>query len=83
MSSRASIWVNAAVLLLAAAWQCDALAAASNAPAAGGRCRPLPAHPACGGARLWRAAGNRFAHCLVLMEQLRQAGRGPRRARGG
>ena len=35
MSSRASIWVNAAVLLLAAAWQCDALAAASNAPAAG------------------------------------------------
>jgi UrcA family protein len=35
MSSKARIWASAAVVLLAAAWQCDALAAASNAPAAG------------------------------------------------
>jgi UrcA family protein len=35
MSSKAKIWASAAVVLLAAAWQCDALAAASNAPAAG------------------------------------------------
>jgi len=35
MSSKAGIWINAAVLLLAGAWQCDALAAASKAPAAG------------------------------------------------
>ena len=34
MSSKAKIWASAAVVLLAAAWQCDALAAASNAPAA-------------------------------------------------
>ena len=35
MSSKAKIWASAAVVLLAAAWQCDALAAASNAPAGG------------------------------------------------
>jgi UrcA family protein len=35
MSSKAGIWINAAVLLLAGAWQCDAIAAASQAPAAG------------------------------------------------
>jgi hypothetical protein len=34
MSSKASIWASAAVMLVTAAWQCDALAA-SNAPAAG------------------------------------------------
>jgi UrcA family protein len=34
MSNKAGIWINAAVLLLAGAWQCDALAA-SKAPAAG------------------------------------------------
>jgi UrcA family protein len=35
MSNKAGMWINAAVLLLAGAWQCNALAAASKAPAAG------------------------------------------------
>lgn len=34
MVSKAGMWINAAVLVLAGAWQCDALAAASKAPAA-------------------------------------------------
>jgi UrcA family protein len=35
MSSKASIWASAALMSVAAAWQSDTLAAASNAPAAG------------------------------------------------
>jgi|SRR5271169_2430515 len=34
MTSKAGIWINAAIVVLAGTWQSDALAAASNAPAA-------------------------------------------------
>ena len=35
MSSKTGIWINAAMLCLAAAWQCDAFAAEPKAPAVG------------------------------------------------
>jgi UrcA family protein len=35
MSSKVGVWIHAAVLVVAGAWQCDVLAAANNAPRSG------------------------------------------------
>src|SRR5271168_1247672 len=35
MSSKVGVWIYAAVLVVAGAWQCDVFAAATNAPRAG------------------------------------------------
>jgi UrcA family protein len=35
MSNKVGVWIHAAVLVVAGAWQCDVLAAANDAPGAG------------------------------------------------